>query len=29
MPKLKPVLKDHPDIGVELILDSTFRNIVE
>ena len=28
-PKLKPVLKDYPDISVELILDSTFRNIVE
>ena len=28
-PKLKPVLGDYPDIGVELILDSTFRNIVE
>src|SRR5690606_9236626 len=28
-PKLKPVLRDYPDIGVELILDSTFRNIVE
>jgi DNA-binding transcriptional LysR family regulator len=28
-PKLKPVLKDYPDINVELILDSTFRNIVE
>lgn len=28
-PKLKPVLKDYPDIAVELILDSTFRNIVE
>ncbi len=28
-PKLKPVLKDYPEIGVEMILDSTFRNIVE
>lgn len=28
-PKLKAVLRDHPDINVELILDSTFRNIVE
>ncbi len=28
-PKLKPVLKDYPDINVELILDSTFRNIVK
>jgi len=28
-PKLKPVLAAYPDIGVELILDSTFRNIVE
>lgn len=28
-PKLKPVLKDYPEISVELILDSTFRNIVE
>jgi DNA-binding transcriptional LysR family regulator len=28
-PKLKLVLKDYPDISVELILDSTFRNIVE
>lgn len=28
-PKLKPVLKAYPDIGVELLLDSTFRNIVE
>lgn len=28
-PKLKPVLKGYPDIAVELILDSTFRNIVE
>jgi DNA-binding transcriptional LysR family regulator len=28
-PKLKPVLSDYPDIHVELILDSTFRNIVE
>lgn len=28
-PKLKPVLRDYPDIHVELILDSTFRNIVE
>lgn len=28
-PKLKPVLKAYPDINVELVLDSTFRNIVE
>lgn len=28
-PKLKPVLKAYPDISVELLLDSTFRNIVE
>jgi DNA-binding transcriptional LysR family regulator len=28
-PKLKPILKAYPDISVELILDSTFRNIVE
>lgn len=28
-PKLKRVLADYPDIIVELILDSTFRNIVE
>lgn len=28
-PKLKSVLSTYPDIGVELILDSTFRNIVE
>ena len=28
-PKLKPVLSLYPDISVELILDSTFRNIVE
>ncbi len=28
-PKLKPLLSDYPDIQVELILDSTFRNIVE
>jgi len=28
-PKLKPVLAAYPDITVELILDSTFRNIVE
>lgn len=28
-PKLKQVLSAYPDIGVELILDSTFRNIVE
>lgn len=28
-PKLKPTLRDYPDIHVELILDSTFRNIVE
>jgi DNA-binding transcriptional LysR family regulator len=28
-PKLKPVLSTYPDISVELLLDSTFRNIVE
>nr|WP_315054378.1 LysR family transcriptional regulator [uncultured Brevundimonas sp.] len=28
-PKLKPVLQTYPDIKVELLLDSTFRNIVE
>ncbi|MBZ9719779.1 LysR family transcriptional regulator [Mesorhizobium sp. AD1-1] len=28
-PKLKPILSAYPGIGVELILDSTFRNIVE
>jgi len=28
-PKLRPVLSAYPDISVELILDSTFRNIVE
>ncbi len=28
-PKLKSVLKDYPDISVELLLGSTFRNIVE
>ncbi|MFU0507798.1 LysR family transcriptional regulator [Pseudaminobacter sp. NGMCC 1.201702] len=28
-PKLKPVLRDYPEISVELLLDSTFRNIVE
>ena len=28
-PKLKPILQDYPDVTVELILDSTFRNIVE
>lgn len=28
-PKLKPMLREHPDINVELLLDSTFRNIVE
>jgi DNA-binding transcriptional LysR family regulator len=28
-PKLRPVLAAYPDIKVELILDSTFRNIVE
>ncbi|MCI4592248.1 LysR family transcriptional regulator [Sphingobium sp. BYY-5] len=28
-PKLRPVLSAYPDIGVELILDSSFRNIVE
>ena len=28
-PKLEPVLRTYPDINVELILDSMFRNIVE
>lgn len=28
-PKLKPVLKDYPDISVEFSIDSGFRNIVE
>lgn len=28
-PKLKPVLKAYPDIGVELLMDDSFRNIVE
>jgi len=28
-PKLRPVLKVYPDVSVEMILDSTFRNIVE
>lgn len=28
-PKLEPVLRDHPDIGIEFSLDSGFRNIVE
>jgi DNA-binding transcriptional LysR family regulator len=28
-PRLKPVLRAYPDIKVELVLDSTFRNIVE
>jgi DNA-binding transcriptional LysR family regulator len=28
-PKLKPVLEAYPDISVELLLDSSFRNIVE
>lgn len=28
-PKLQPVLRAYPDIEVELILDSSFRNIVE
>lgn len=28
-PKLKPVLKDYPDINVELMIDNGFRNIVE
>jgi DNA-binding transcriptional LysR family regulator len=27
-PKLKPVLREYPDINVEVVLDSTFRNIV-
>lgn len=28
-PKLKPVLRDYPDVSVELLLDNSFRNIVE
>lgn len=28
-PKLKPMLRAYPDISVELLLDSSFRNIVE
>jgi DNA-binding transcriptional LysR family regulator len=28
-PKLKPLLAAYPDIKVEMVLDSTFRNIVE
>lgn len=28
-PNLKPILHEYPDINVELIVDSTFRNIVE
>lgn len=28
-PKLDPLLRDYPDITVELLLDSMFRNIVE
>lgn len=28
-PKLKPVLSAYPDISVEMLLDSTFRNIIE
>lgn len=28
-PKLKPALQAYPDISVELLLDSSFRNIVE
>jgi DNA-binding transcriptional LysR family regulator len=28
-PKLKPLLRDYPDISVELVIDNTFRNIVE
>ncbi|MBO9580614.1 MAG: LysR family transcriptional regulator [Sphingobium sp.] len=28
-PKLKPILGDYPDIGVELCVDGSFRNIVE
>lgn len=28
-PKLKPVLSAYPDISIELVLDSTFRNIVK
>jgi len=28
-PKLRPVLKNYPDLKVEFSLDSTFRNIVE
>lgn len=28
-PKLKPVLRDYPDISLELMVDNGFRNIVE
>lgn len=28
-PKLKPMLEAYPDIKVELLLDSTFRNIID
>lgn len=28
-PRLKPMLREYPDINIELLLDSTFRNIVE
>lgn len=28
-PKLEPLLRDYPDITVELLLDSMFRNIIE
>lgn len=28
-PKLKPILSAYPDVSVEMLLDSTFRNIVE
>ncbi len=28
-PKLKPLLSSYPDIEIELLLDSSFRNIVE
>lgn len=28
-PKLRPVLKAYPEISVELVVDTTFRNIVE
>nr|WP_294914258.1 LysR family transcriptional regulator [uncultured Neokomagataea sp.] len=28
-PKLKPVLKDYPDLHIELLQDNTLRNIIE